>query len=164
MLAHRLGLVPLVCEGMERVVKAYNRDCTECDSHCSNCSVTLVLNARCDGPGTMDVTTKHLVVENGVPSGPGGEVVGRPFMGTRVDGSEDTEGILLVKLAVGQEVKMKCIATKVCFPLSLSLATSSRADFASSLCFTSIISPYYPFFTSSFPPPPLSLSSTTVGY
>lgn len=112
MLAHRLGLVPLVCEGMERVVKAYNRDCTECDSHCSNCSVTLVLNARCDGPGTMDVTTKHLVVENGVPSGPGGEVVGRPFMGTRVDGSEDTEGILLVKLAVGQEVKMKCIATK----------------------------------------------------
>ncbi|GAA5849333.1 hypothetical protein JCM8547_006517 [Rhodosporidiobolus lusitaniae] len=103
MLAHRLGLVPLNSEHMEKQVMNYNREC-DCDSYCPKCSVVLTLSAKCTGGATMEVTTKHLVIEGGDRS-----EVGRPAI------SHDPKlqgGILLAKLNKGQELQMRCIAVK----------------------------------------------------
>lgn len=102
MLAHRLGLVPLNCEELDQVVKNWNRDC-HCDSFCPDCSVTLTLSAKCTERGReMNVTSKMLVVE-----GPDRLGVGRPAQPKGRD-----EGILLCKLRVGQEIKLRCIAVR----------------------------------------------------
>ncbi|GAA5915265.1 hypothetical protein JCM8208_004519 [Rhodotorula glutinis] len=103
MLAHRLGLVPLISEGMDNQIKNYNKEC-ECDSFCHLCSVTLTLDAKCMMSSTMEVTTKELLVEGGGPSD-----VGKPAPSPD---SKITDGILLVKLAKGQEIHLRCIATK----------------------------------------------------
>ncbi|KAM0747016.1 insert subdomain of RNA polymerase alpha subunit [Meredithblackwellia eburnea MCA 4105] len=116
MLAHRLGLIPLNCEGMERVVKNYNRDC-HCDSYCSDCSVVLTLDAKCTDNRTMDVCADRLVVEQH-PLDAEGRVtnvdrgnVGKPALD--LDNSPArARGSLIVKLRKGQEVRMRCIAIK----------------------------------------------------
>ncbi|GAA5946068.1 hypothetical protein JCM3775_007210 [Rhodotorula graminis] len=103
MLAHRLGLVPLISEGMENQITNYNKEC-DCDSFCHKCSVTLTLDAKCMASSTMEVTTKELLLEGGGPSD-----VGKPAPSPD---SKITDGILLVKLAKGQEIHLRCIATK----------------------------------------------------
>ncbi|KAL8278764.1 hypothetical protein RQP46_008833 [Phenoliferia psychrophenolica] len=107
MIAHRLGLVPLVSEAMDRVVKNYNRDCN-CDSHCEDCSVTLTLNAKCNDNRTMEVTSKMLRVEGTHLERSN---VGQPAI-DETSGENRGKGIMLVKLRMGQEIKMKCIAIK----------------------------------------------------
>ncbi|KPV74398.1 uncharacterized protein RHOBADRAFT_15917 [Rhodotorula graminis WP1] len=102
MLAHRLGLVPLISEGMENQITNYNK--CDCDSFCHKCSVTLTLDAKCMASSTMEVTTKELLLEGGGPSD-----VGKPAPSPD---SKITDGILLVKLAKGQEIHLRCIATK----------------------------------------------------
>ena len=56
-LAHRLGLIPLVSEGIELL--SYLRDCT-CDQYCPNCLVKLELTAKCDLDLTMNVYASDL--------------------------------------------------------------------------------------------------------
>ncbi|GAA5890041.1 hypothetical protein JCM6882_009209 [Rhodosporidiobolus microsporus] len=103
MLAHRLGLVPLNSEGMEKQITNYNREC-DCDSYCPKCSVVLTLNVKRTSPGTQDVTTKDLIVEGGERSD-----VGRPAVSSD---PKLQKGILLAKLNQGQELSMRCIAVK----------------------------------------------------
>ncbi|GAA6049404.1 hypothetical protein JCM3770_007329 [Rhodotorula araucariae] len=103
MLAHRLGLVPLISEGMERQIQNYNKEC-DCDSFCGRCSVTLMLDAKCQGNSTMEVTTNHLLLEGGGPSD-----VGKPAPSPD---PKIKDGILLAKLAKGQQITLRCIATK----------------------------------------------------
>ncbi|GAA5832655.1 hypothetical protein JCM11251_001399 [Rhodosporidiobolus azoricus] len=103
MLAHRLGLVPLNSEGMDKQIINYNREC-DCDSYCTKCSVVLTLNVKRTVPGTQDVTTKDLIVEGGERSD-----VGRPAMSSD---PKLQKGILLAKLNQGQELSMRCIAVK----------------------------------------------------
>ncbi|GAA5974473.1 hypothetical protein JCM11641_003238 [Rhodosporidiobolus odoratus] len=102
MLAHRLGLVPLNSEGLDKQVPNYNREC-DCDSYCPKCSVVLSLHVRCT-QGLREVTTKDLIVEGGDRS-----EVGKPALSTD---PKLQDGILLVKLNKGQEVAMRCIAVK----------------------------------------------------
>ena len=56
-LSHRLGLIPLVSEGIDNLT--YSRDCT-CDNYCSKCSVTLQLIANCATESTMNVYASDL--------------------------------------------------------------------------------------------------------
>ncbi|BGP56399.1 hypothetical protein JCM8202_000321 [Rhodotorula sphaerocarpa] len=103
MLAHRLGLVPLNSTAMERQVINYNKEC-DCDAYCEKCSVVLSLRARCTGEQAMEVTTKDLQVEGMTQSD-----VGKPAINPD---PKLRDGILLAKLARGQEINLRCIATK----------------------------------------------------
>ncbi|KAJ1670939.1 RNA polymerase II subunit 3, partial [Spiromyces aspiralis] len=94
-LAHRLGMIPLTSHNVEKF--EYTRDCS-CDQYCSKCAVVLTLHARCDGDEIITVTSNDLVSEDS-------EVV--PV----VEGENDP-GIVITKLAKGQELKVHCIAKK----------------------------------------------------
>jgi len=103
-IAHRLGLIPLNSNGLEKHIRNFTRDCT-CDSFCDECSVELQLSAKCVTSGSMRVTTKNLVVvarKDGMPR----DDVGKPAV------APDSEGIEICRLAKGQEIKLRCIAIK----------------------------------------------------
>ncbi|THC90291.1 hypothetical protein EYZ11_010246 [Aspergillus tanneri] len=100
-LAHRLGLIPLNSKHCDQDIE-YTRDC-ECEDHCSRCSVTLSLHARCTGDDIMHVYARDLVVS----SERANEWVGNPVI-TDPQG----HGPLICKLRRGQELKMNCIAKK----------------------------------------------------
>lgn len=101
MLAHRLGLIPLISKNCDQDVE-YTRDC-ECEDHCARCSVTLSLHARCTGDEIMCVYARDLVVSGERAN----EWVGSPVI-TDPEGN----GPLICKLRRGQELKMTCIAKK----------------------------------------------------
>lgn len=101
MLAHRLGLIPLISKNCDQDVE-YTRDC-ECEDHCARCSVTLSLHARCTGDEIMGVYARDLVVSGERAN----EWVGSPVI-TDPEGN----GPLICKLRRGQELKMTCIAKK----------------------------------------------------
>ncbi|KAL3474961.1 DNA-directed RNA polymerase [Aspergillus californicus] len=101
MIAHRLGLIPLISKDCDQHVE-YTRDC-ECEDHCSRCSVTLSLHARCTGDEIMRVYARDLVVS----SERANDTVGSPVI-TDSEGN----GPIICKLRRGQEIKMTCIAKK----------------------------------------------------
>ncbi|MBW0486611.1 hypothetical protein O181_026326 [Austropuccinia psidii MF-1] len=109
MIAHRLGLIPLVSEDLDKYLKNWQRDCT-CLSYCDDCSVELVLSCKSTRVGeTLEVTSKDLVVtprEDGADRGD----VGRPVQFTLPAG--DKPGVLITKLRKGQEIRLKCRAIK----------------------------------------------------
>lgn len=78
MIAHRLGMIPLNSENLDRYVPNFTRDCI-CMDFCDLCSVQLKLHARCDGLSTMNVTSGMLQVEaaSGQPRGDIGRPAGR---------------------------------------------------------------------------------------
>ncbi|ORY06116.1 hypothetical protein K493DRAFT_310747 [Basidiobolus meristosporus CBS 931.73] len=94
-IAHRLGMIPLDSNEVDRI--KYTRDCN-CSQYCSNCSVELTLNVKCTGNETLDITSKDLVSND-------------PRIVPVLAGPEDT-GILIVKLRKGQELKLNCVAKK----------------------------------------------------
>ncbi|CAD6572382.1 MAG: 45 kDa subunit of RNA polymerase II [Cyphobasidiales sp. Tagirdzhanova-0007] len=102
MIAHRLGMIPLNSENLDRHVPNWTRDCT-CLGYCDLCSVELTLHARCNESRTMEVTSRDLSVSAGENGAPRGEI------GRAVD---DGSPITLCKLRVGQELKLTCRATK----------------------------------------------------
>lgn len=101
-IAHRLGLIPLNSRQIEDVL--YTRDC-DCDQYCENCSVTIMLNAKCskDNEEVVKVYARDLVVSEPRPN----EWVGNPVIT-----DEAGQGAVICKLRKGQEVIMKCIAKK----------------------------------------------------
>ncbi|GAA5949036.1 hypothetical protein JCM3765_003989 [Sporobolomyces pararoseus] len=103
MIAHRLGLVPLNSENLERHIPNYNRECT-CDAFCEKCSVVLTLDAVCTTSSTMEVTSRNLIIE-----GQNRSLVGQPAMSSD---PKLSQGIMLAKLTKGQEIHMRCIAVK----------------------------------------------------
>lgn len=102
MIAHRLGMVPLNSENLDRHVPNYTRDCT-CMGYCELCSVLITLHARCNDNRTMEVTSRDLIVGAGADGQSRGEI-GRPV--------DDGNAITLVKMRAGQELKLTCRATK----------------------------------------------------
>lgn len=97
-LAHRLGLIPLVSEGIQSL--KYSRDCT-CDNYCPRCSVTYELRAKCDTDSTMTVYARDLLkYNNGLTLG---EVVFK---------NELDKGPIICKLRKHQELLITCIAKK----------------------------------------------------
>ncbi|CDK25071.1 unnamed protein product [Kuraishia capsulata CBS 1993] len=99
-LSHRLGLVPLESEEIDKL--KYTRDCT-CEEYCDQCSVVLELKARCDSDQTMNVYSTALVPTNGAT----GLSLGQPVIR-----EVDRNGILLCKLKRYQELDIRCIAKK----------------------------------------------------
>ncbi|CAK7904040.1 DNA-directed RNA polymerase II subunit Rpb3p [[Candida] anglica] len=97
-ISHRLGLIPLVSEGIDAL--SYSRDCT-CDQYCANCSVKLELTAKCDTDSTMNVYAVDLAkFHNGVR------------LGDPVIRDQHGKGPLICKLRKHQELRLTCIAKK----------------------------------------------------
>lgn len=86
MLAHRLGLIPIMIH-RDLILKT---DC-DCNSYCSRCSMTLELRQRNTRNHPMSITGKHI----------------KPL-----DGEVDVHNSLIVKLAPGQSIDVKCIARR----------------------------------------------------
>lgn len=77
MVAHRLGLIPLVSDDLGRHVPNDRRDCPECDDHCDKCSVVLRLVAECKEPRkTMEVYSRDMYVDQ--PASGSSPEFGRP--------------------------------------------------------------------------------------
>ncbi|EMG45848.1 RPB3 DNA-directed RNA polymerase II subunit RPB3 [Candida maltosa Xu316] len=98
-LAHRLGLIPLISEGIEDLT--YSRDCT-CDNYCSKCSVTLQLSASCQTESVMNVYASDLQITSHSTSALGSPVIRDPQL----------RGPLICKLRLHQELSLTCIAKK----------------------------------------------------
>jgi DNA-directed RNA polymerase II subunit RPB3 len=99
-LAHRLGLIPLNSKNISDV--NYSRDC-ECEQYCEQCSVTLLLNAKCDSDEIMKVYARDLVVDS---------LKANAWVGEPVITDAAGLGPVICKLRKGQELRMKCIAKK----------------------------------------------------
>jgi len=91
-IAHRLGLIPLRCEEIEKF--KFTRDCS-CTIGCPECTVNFSLDVLCTGDQTLDVTSQNLNCES-----------------SKVGPADYDKGILIVKLRQGQHLKVKCIAKK----------------------------------------------------
>ncbi|ORY80792.1 DNA-directed RNA polymerase [Protomyces lactucae-debilis] len=105
-LAHRLGLLALHSEEIDKRL-IYSRDC-DCDEFCEKCSVVLTLNASCSANAseTMNVYASMMTVASAGSFGTTNE------FGSPVIADEAGKGVLLCKLARGQELRMRCIAKK----------------------------------------------------
>jgi DNA-directed RNA polymerase II subunit RPB3 len=99
-IAHRLGLIPLTSSKVEKFT--YTRDCA-CAERCPLCSVELRLHVKCTDEQTREVTSLDLISSDD-------DVV--PVNLTAAHGEGNTDGILIVKLRKGQEIKLKAIAKK----------------------------------------------------
>ncbi|KAH9940502.1 RBP11-like subunits of RNA polymerase [Epithele typhae] len=121
-IAHRLGMIPLVSTACDEAMR-YTRDCT-CEVRCQYCAIELVLHVSCNEKGyTMEVTSDMLeVVPTTRPGGGFGFDAddGGEEMAKRVEnfghpvgkGDPDKPPILICKLRMGQELKLRCIAKK----------------------------------------------------
>lgn len=99
-LAHRLGMVPLDSRDVNSMMDM--RMC-DCEQYCENCSVTLMLEAKCQHDENMVVYASDLVRVDG----PREQALGRPVL---VDPAK--RGTIIAKLRKGQELRIKCIAKK----------------------------------------------------
>ncbi|KAF7792393.1 hypothetical protein EIP86_003430 [Pleurotus ostreatoroseus] len=117
-IAHRLGMIPLVSTGCEESMR-YSRDCT-CTSFCKYCSVILTLNISCtEADTTVNITSNHLeILTSGLdyaePESDGDELAKRvEFFGWPVGkNNPDVPPVLIGKIRIGQELKLKCFAKK----------------------------------------------------
>ena len=112
-LAHRLGLMPLRSRLKRMSQWNYAHDCP-CDGNCEKCSVTLSIdcdyNAMVrDTPGQQDVnvpiTTRHLMSHDE-------SVQPVHFSNENEERRAQDEGICLVLLGPGQQLKLSCVARK----------------------------------------------------
>ena len=100
MIAHRLGLIPLNSTNVASSLQ-YTRECSNCDDHCEQCSVTLRLNVKCT-VGRLSVFASDLQIVNGR-----GDDIGAPVV--RDDAGK---GPLIIKLRQNQGINLTCIAKK----------------------------------------------------
>ncbi|RCK55620.1 DNA-directed RNA polymerase II subunit RPB3 [Candida viswanathii] len=98
-LSHRLGLLPLVSDGIKDLT--YSRDCT-CDNYCPKCSVTLLLLASCTVESTMNVYASDLLKTSHINS----------KLGDPVKRDSRDRGPIICKLRKDQELALTCIAKK----------------------------------------------------
>ena len=104
-IAHRIGLVPLVSDNVDRF-EMFNK-CT-CDSFCNKCSVRYHLYKKCPpDQENCEVTSNDIALMAGEDSSLGV----MPVRYTDNNG-EDEDPILIMKLSKNQMLDFKCIAKK----------------------------------------------------
>ena len=122
-IAHRLGLIPLSCRDIDKLV--YGRECEVCDDFCDNCSVVLRLTAENRRQSEnmkiyardLQVTTKNGAPIERYPPGyhpqmAGANEVELPNRGHPIILDEKQEGSLIAQLRKGQKLDLTCIAKK----------------------------------------------------
>lgn len=57
-IAHRLGMIPLTSQGVDKFVTS---DSCSCQSMCNKCSVTYKLHVVCTDRDQMEVTSRHIM-------------------------------------------------------------------------------------------------------
>ncbi|PWN23545.1 insert subdomain of RNA polymerase alpha subunit [Microstroma glucosiphilum] len=120
-LSHRLGMIPLISTNCDNVLVDH-RECS-CEDGCDRCSIELSLHARCTTGGSMEVTSKSLIRSAGLGEpwggdpemasmGPRPREAKREDFGRVVGYDSSADGIMIVKMKKGQELKVRCIARK----------------------------------------------------
>ncbi|TBU47282.1 RBP11-like subunits of RNA polymerase [Dichomitus squalens] len=121
-IAHRLGMIPLVSTMCDEAMR-YTRDCT-CEVRCQYCAIELQLNVAChEANTTMHITSNMLeVVPTNKPGSYGSYDTddGGEELAKRVEnfghpiGKDDPDvpPILICKIRMGQELRVRCIAKK----------------------------------------------------
>mmetsp|Transcript_37262 Transcript_37262/g.49115 ORF Transcript_37262/g.49115 Transcript_37262/m.49115 type:complete len:321 (+) Transcript_37262:90-1052(+) len=111
-LAHRLGLIPLRFNGDVGQSFRHNLEC-DCDDYCSNCAVEFTLNVRFNEKAAhrpeherdLPLTVTTLDLHSSNP-----EVQPVHFGSVEEQQNSQDQGICILKLAKGQEIKLKAIA------------------------------------------------------
>lgn len=98
-LAHRMGLIPLHSDDIDKL--KYTRDCT-CEDHCDKCSVVLELRANCETSDTMNVYSSHFQIVSDAGFKLGAPVIRDP----------QRKGVLICKLKRHQQLHVRCVAKK----------------------------------------------------
>lgn len=117
-LAHRLGLIPLTSHRVDEF--EYTRDCPYCSDHCIHCSVTFALDVQCSTEEAITVTSQDLVNISAQESPLAASVEPVHFSGetnntdTNLSAKDGaiSNGIVLAKLAKGQQIRLTAIAKK----------------------------------------------------
>jgi len=104
LLAHRLGLIPLMSQHADKFKYS-----SECDCHgmrCNNCAVEFRLNVKCTQQETLEVTSNDLILSHTL-----GQVDNsvKPFTFEETSGKRP---ILIAKLRPGQEIDLIAVAKK----------------------------------------------------
>mmetsp|Transcript_37263 Transcript_37263/g.49116 ORF Transcript_37263/g.49116 Transcript_37263/m.49116 type:complete len:263 (+) Transcript_37263:90-878(+) len=114
-LAHRLGLIPLRFNGDVGQSFRHNLEC-DCDDYCSNCAVEFTLNVRFNEKAAhrpeherdLPLTVTTLDLHSSNP-----EVQPVHFGSVEEQQNSQDQGICILKLAKGQEIKLKAIAKMI---------------------------------------------------
>ena len=104
-IAHRIGLLPIVSDNVDKFTM--HKQCT-CIEFCSKCSVRYRLRMKCPpDQETCEVTSNDIVLE-------AGEDESHRVMPVRYtdDNGEDEDPILIMKLSKNQMIDFRCIAKK----------------------------------------------------
>lgn len=111
-IVHRLGLIPLMSEQAESYKMRMECDCAGSEMGCPNCAVEFSLDITCE-QARLEVTSKDLL--NRTPEVAGHKRV-EPIHGDSRDGQGDrrqgSDGIVIVKMAKGQALKLRAVARK----------------------------------------------------
>lgn len=105
-IAHRMGLIPIICTSLENLEPRYR---CKCGIGCSKCNRTLSLNVFNSTDSPLNVTTNDLL---------GGSADTYPVHSDRNPNStlpqlkSHLQPIVIAKLAPGQTLRMNCVATK----------------------------------------------------
>lgn len=104
-IAHRIGLVPLVSDNVDKFTS--HKQCT-CLEFCQKCSVRYRLQKKCPpDQDTCEVTSNDIVLE-------AGEDETHRVMPVRFydENGEEEDPILIMKLSKNQQLDFRCIAKK----------------------------------------------------
>ncbi|CAD6886008.1 unnamed protein product [Tilletia controversa] len=124
MIAHRMGLIPLVSKHCMRSMLRQEDCACESEEGCDNCAIELELKVSCS-EGKMEITSKDHLIRSSVfgaasglqmPDVPLNPLLGqyRPHnFGNPIDtGNEGSPGIVIAKLATSQELHLRCVARR----------------------------------------------------
>lgn len=113
-IAHRLGLIPLYSENIDRF--DYGFDCERCEDYCAYCSVSFSLQVHATTENAVrNVTSKDLICTNRETDDWCHDV--KPIHDSGDDTETGTEsdggnGILIARLSSEQRLDISCIARK----------------------------------------------------
>jgi len=107
-ISHRLGLIPLISSSVHKFNFSRDCTCTTDEGFCPDCSVEFILDKTCRDDN-CDVTSRDLVSDN-PDVGPVDTIQTDEETGLPTEGSSN--GIRIVKMRKGQQIKIRAIAKK----------------------------------------------------